>query len=277
MFGRRSRSPSCCEAPPRADERWDPDERDALRPVRAAAVARAAGGEAVSEHDAARSTSAARCRAASPCSRRAPGPARRTRSPALAARYVAEGIAARPAAARHVHAHGHRRAARPRARAARERRARALARAGGGARTRSTTLLADCAAPRRGRARRDRLVQALADFDAATIATTHGFCQEVLGGLGVAGDLEPDAECCRGRRRPARRGRRRPLRAPLHGGEDAPRLTRAEAWQIAHETIRNPGAPIEPRPRGRRRCRPCARGSRSGVRDELERASARCR
>ena len=29
-------------------------------------------------------------------------------------------------------------------------------------------------------------------FDAATIATTHGFCQEVLGGLGIAGDLEPD-------------------------------------------------------------------------------------
>ncbi len=40
--------------------------------------------------------------------------------------------------------------------------------------------------------RRDRLARALADFDAATIATTHGFCQEVLGGLGIAADLEPD-------------------------------------------------------------------------------------
>ena len=40
--------------------------------------------------------------------------------------------------------------------------------------------------------RRDRLARALADFDAATIATTHGFCQEVLGGLGIAGDVEPD-------------------------------------------------------------------------------------
>ncbi|MEN3266459.1 UvrD-helicase domain-containing protein, partial [Pseudonocardia sp.] len=30
-----------------------------------------------------------------------------------------------------------------------------------------------------------------ADFDAATIVTTHGFCQEILGGLGIAGDLEP--------------------------------------------------------------------------------------
>ena len=48
--------------------------------------------------------------------------------------------------------------------------------------------------------RRDRLRRALADFDAATIATTHGFCQEVLGGLGVAGDVEPDVDVRRGRR-----------------------------------------------------------------------------
>jgi exodeoxyribonuclease V beta subunit len=40
--------------------------------------------------------------------------------------------------------------------------------------------------------RQGRLARALADFDAATIATTHGFCQEVLGGLGIAADLEPD-------------------------------------------------------------------------------------
>ena len=40
--------------------------------------------------------------------------------------------------------------------------------------------------------RRERLTRAVSGFDAATIATTHGFCQEVLGGLGIAGDLEPD-------------------------------------------------------------------------------------
>ena len=39
--------------------------------------------------------------------------------------------------------------------------------------------------------RRDRLTRALADFDAATIATTHQFCQQVLTGLGIAGDSEP--------------------------------------------------------------------------------------
>ncbi len=41
------------------------------------------------------------------------------------------------------------------------------------------------------RARRERLERAVADFDAATIATTHGFCQEVLAELGTIGDLEP--------------------------------------------------------------------------------------
>jgi len=38
--------------------------------------------------------------------------------------------------------------------------------------------------------RRDRLRDALVDFDAATIATTHQFCQLVLRSLGVAGDTD---------------------------------------------------------------------------------------
>jgi len=41
--------------------------------------------------------------------------------------------------------------------------------------------------------RRRRLAVALAEFDAATITTTHGFCQLVLSGLGVAGDVDADA------------------------------------------------------------------------------------
>src|SRR4051794_17788530 len=39
-------------------------------------------------------------------------------------------------------------------------------------------------------ARRARLVHALATFDAATIATTHQFCQQMLAGLGVAADAD---------------------------------------------------------------------------------------
>src|SRR4051812_41145085 len=40
--------------------------------------------------------------------------------------------------------------------------------------------------------RRDRLAHAVADFDAATIATTHGFAMQMLAGLGVAADVDPD-------------------------------------------------------------------------------------
>ncbi len=40
--------------------------------------------------------------------------------------------------------------------------------------------------------RRRRLADAVSGFDAATIATTHGFCQHVLAGLGVAGDADRD-------------------------------------------------------------------------------------
>ncbi len=42
--------------------------------------------------------------------------------------------------------------------------------------------------------RHSRLVAALTDFDAATIATIHGFCQQVLAGVGLAGDVDRDAE-----------------------------------------------------------------------------------
>lgn len=42
-------------------------------------------------------------------------------------------------------------------------------------------------------ARHERVSRALADFDTATIATTHEFCQRMLDDLGVLGDPEPDA------------------------------------------------------------------------------------
>jgi exodeoxyribonuclease V beta subunit len=41
--------------------------------------------------------------------------------------------------------------------------------------------------------RRGRVSRALAEFDAATIATTHEFCLQMLDGLGVLGDREPHA------------------------------------------------------------------------------------
>ena len=56
-----------------------------------------------------------------------------------------------------------------------------------------------------------RVAAALADFDAATIATTHGFCQQVLSGIGVAGDVDRDVTFVEDLVRPRRRGRRRPV------------------------------------------------------------------
>ena len=103
------------------------------------------------------------------------------------------GHAAGPAAAGDVHADGDGRAARPRARAAGLRPSASSRRSRAPAGPTTSCGCSPTAPPRRSSARRARLVRALADFDAATIATTHGFCQEVLSGLGVAGDLEPDA------------------------------------------------------------------------------------
>ncbi|MEA2247791.1 MAG: exodeoxyribonuclease beta subunit, partial [Solirubrobacteraceae bacterium] len=93
--------------------------------------------------------------------------------------------------------------------------------------------------------RRDRLARALADFDAATIATTHGFCQEVLGGLGIAGDVDPDGVFVEDTSDLldevvddlyVRRFHR-------HG---APPFKRSEAHRIASIAVANPAARIEP-------------------------------
>jgi exodeoxyribonuclease V beta subunit len=122
--------------------------------------------------------------------------------------------------------------------------------------------------------RRDRLAHAIANFDAATIATTHGFCQEVLAELGTLGDLEPDVVFAEDVddlideviddlyvRRFFRKG-------------DAP-FDRAEAGQISRTAIDNPTAVVHPlaadeesRPAMRRRLA-------VAVRDELERRKRR--
>ena len=95
------------------------------------------------------------------------------------------------------------------------------------------------------RTRRERLARALADFDSATIATTHAFCQEVLGGLGVLGDLGSDVtfvedisdltgEVVDD------------LYVRRFGRRDTPEFSRSEAMKIALMAINNPAAPIEP-------------------------------
>ncbi|MBV9607510.1 MAG: UvrD-helicase domain-containing protein, partial [Solirubrobacterales bacterium] len=109
------------------------------------------------------------------------------------------------------------------------------------------SLLASGSAEEVGR-RRDRLARAVADFDAATIATTHGFCQEVLAELGTIGDLDRETEFVEDvsdlleetlddlyvRRFGPRSG----------GGA---RFTRGQALQIARAAVDNPMAELEPR------------------------------
>jgi exodeoxyribonuclease V beta subunit len=99
--------------------------------------------------------------------------------------------------------------------------------------------------PHEVRLRRDRVAHAVADFDAGTIATTHGFCQEALGGLGIAGDLEPDitfvedisdlvAEVIDD------------LYVRRFYRGDAPPFGRAQAAEIARVAVANLAAPIAP-------------------------------
>ena len=93
--------------------------------------------------------------------------------------------------------------------------------------------------------RRVRLAAALSDFDAATIATTHEFCQHVLSGLGVAGDVDPAATFV---------DDVRPLvdeviddfyvrKFRLAGN---PPFDRSEAGVIAHKAVANPDALLVP-------------------------------
>jgi exodeoxyribonuclease V beta subunit len=93
--------------------------------------------------------------------------------------------------------------------------------------------------------RRDRLARALADFDAATIATTHGFCQEVLGGLGIAGDIAADTVFVEDLQDLLEEVVDDLYVRRFHA-RDTPDFTRAQAMRIALMAVNNPAARIEP-------------------------------
>ncbi len=92
------------------------------------------------------------------------------------------------------------------------------------------------------RLRGRRLARAIADFDAATIATTHGFCQEVLVGLGIAADLEPDVAFVEDLRGLADEVIDDLYVRRFH--RDGALLPFAEAAEIARVAIANPAARI---------------------------------
>ena len=93
--------------------------------------------------------------------------------------------------------------------------------------------------------RRDRLARAVADFDAATIATTHGFCQEVLAELGTVGDLDRETTFVEDVSDLLEQALD-DLYVRRFGPEGGARFTRAQALQIARAAVFNPMAKLEP-------------------------------
>ena len=94
--------------------------------------------------------------------------------------------------------------------------------------------------------RRDRLARAVADFDAATIATTHGFCQEVLAELGTVGDLDRETAFVEDVSDLIDEALDDLYVRRFHRREAA-RFTRAEALKVARAAVDNPMAELEPR------------------------------
>ncbi len=98
-------------------------------------------------------------------------------------------------------------------------------------------------------AREGRLRDALADFDAATIATTHQFCQLVLRSLGVAGDSDTGVTLVEDLGDLVTEVVDDLYLRRFGHSPDQPVLTRAEALVVAHDVVANPGAtltPVEP-------------------------------
>jgi exodeoxyribonuclease V beta subunit len=123
--------------------------------------------------------------------------------------------------------------------------------------------------------RRRRLARALADFDAATIVTTHGFCQHVLAGLGVAGDVERDAVFVEDLRDLVEEVVDDLYIRRFAVVGDKVRFDRAEALMIGRAAVDNPFAPIEPRRAGNESAPGLRRRLAKTVRDEVERRKRR--
>jgi exodeoxyribonuclease V beta subunit len=91
--------------------------------------------------------------------------------------------------------------------------------------------------------RRVLLARALSDFDATTIATTHGFCQQVLVSLGVAGDAERNVELLEDVGDLVDDAVDDLFVRRFHAGGDVP-FDRAAARRIARAVVENPDAEI---------------------------------
>ncbi|OBH64268.1 exodeoxyribonuclease V subunit beta [Mycobacterium intracellulare] len=96
-------------------------------------------------------------------------------------------------------------------------------------------------------ARRQRLRDALAGFDAATIATTHQFCQLVLRSLGVAGDTAASVTLLDSLDDLVTEIVDDLYLAHFGQERDDPALHYAEALRLAREVVNNPSTQLRPR------------------------------
>jgi exodeoxyribonuclease V beta subunit len=94
--------------------------------------------------------------------------------------------------------------------------------------------------------RRLRLRDALAGFDAATIATTHQFCQLVLRSLGVAGDTDAGVSLVENLDELVAEIVDDLYLQRFGDVKDAPPFNRAQALELAHEVVRNPRTRLTP-------------------------------
>ncbi|HUY59671.1 MAG TPA: UvrD-helicase domain-containing protein [Solirubrobacteraceae bacterium] len=120
------------------------------------------------------------------------------------------------------------------------------------------------------RERRARLADAIANFDAATIETTHGFCQKVLDGLGTLADTEPSVTFVDGVEDLAREVLDDLYVRRFFQDRGGPALPYEQAQRIAAIAIDNPTAEIYPlSPHDGTAAAMCRRLA-GAVRDELE-------
>ncbi|MDT5075326.1 MAG: exodeoxyribonuclease beta subunit, partial [Mycobacterium sp.] len=95
-------------------------------------------------------------------------------------------------------------------------------------------------------ARRQRLRDALAGFDAATIATTHQFCQLVLKSLGVAGDSDSRVTLVESLTDLVTEVVDDLYLAHFGQQRDDPELTHPDALKLAREVVGNPATELRP-------------------------------
>ncbi|MGH8918201.1 MAG: UvrD-helicase domain-containing protein, partial [Acidimicrobiales bacterium] len=95
--------------------------------------------------------------------------------------------------------------------------------------------------------RQQRLRDALAGFDAATIATTHQFCQLVLKSLGVAGDTNAGVSLVDDLDEMVTEIVDDLYLAHFGRERDDPVLSYRDALRIAREVVKNPSTQLRPR------------------------------